>query len=113
MIVNIDMDVVYKRIKLLVRERGMSLIQLAEETGLSINTIKNWGRGTEASLSNLLTIACYVDVSLDYLVGNSDNPESHKSNSDWKIEAWEEIKSIAEKKISEAQVPSEEEEKPE
>ena len=32
----------------------------------------------EPPLSNVITLANYFDVSIDYLVGRSDNPNSHK-----------------------------------
>lgn len=32
----------------------------------------------EPPLSNIIAIADYFDVSIDYLVGRSDNPNSHK-----------------------------------
>lgn len=97
------MDVIktYKRIKLVVKKRNMTLIQLAENTGVSINTIKKWGQGVEPTLGNLLTIAHELDVSMDYLMGDTEDWDSHKSGFTKSIEAYEKIQKYAQKEISE------------
>ena len=38
---------------------------------------KDWARGSDPTLSVLISIADYFDVSLDYLVGRSDDPKRH------------------------------------
>lgn len=38
----------------------------------------------EPPVSNLIIIADYFDISLDYLTGRTDNPDSHKQMNNWK-----------------------------
>ena len=53
--------------------------ELAKQIGLSERAYQHYESDTrEPTLSNLIALADYFDVSLDYLVGRSDNPDSHK-----------------------------------
>lgn len=50
--------------------------ELCAELGISIMTYYRYERGErEPSLSTLVALADYFDVSLDYLVGRSDDPK--------------------------------------
>lgn len=50
--------------------------ELSEKVGISVRGLQFYFSGTkEPNLSNLIAIADYFDVSLDYLTGRSDNPE--------------------------------------
>lgn len=91
---------VYTRIKLLLRSNKMTLQQLADDTNISINTIKKWQQGAEASVGNLLLVAHSLDVSLDYLVGNTDDPQSHKSSNDKELAAFEKVRTFIDYEIS-------------
>ena len=54
---------------------GMTQKQLGEAVGLSMQAINDIEKGRrETTLMKLLVIADYFDVSLDYLVGRSDDP---------------------------------------
>lgn len=68
---------VYSRIKELAALKGVTLTSVAQATGVSVNTMKNWDK-VEPSVYGLLDVAQYFDVSVDYLIGYSDNPFSHK-----------------------------------
>ncbi len=63
------------RLKELREKRGMSQVRLAIELGLNQNTISRYESGArEADYRTLIAIADYFDVSLDYLLGRTDNP---------------------------------------
>jgi len=49
---------------------------IAENVGLSLRSYQRYEKGErEPSLSVLIALADYFDVSLDYLCGRSDEPE--------------------------------------
>lgn len=51
---------------------------IAKNINLSLRAYQYYERGErEPSLSALIALADYFDVSLDYLVGRSDNPIRH------------------------------------
>lgn len=69
-----------QRIKYLRSDKEITQSDLAKEVGLSkqaINDIEQGRRGT--SIEKLIEIADFFDVSIDYLVGRTDNPKSHKN----------------------------------
>ncbi len=63
------------RLKSLRLKRGVSQSELASEIGITLKQIQRYEHGTsEATMSKLIALADYFDVSLDYLVGRSDDP---------------------------------------
>lgn len=63
------------RIKRRAKEQGVSMTQLNEICELSKNTIAQAGRSQEGmKAKNLYTIADYLDCSVDYLLGRTDEP---------------------------------------
>ncbi len=63
------------RLKELREKRGMSQVRLAIELGLNQNTISRYESGArEADYRTLIAIADYFGVSLDYLLGRTDDP---------------------------------------
>ena len=57
----------------------MSQVFLGMELGMSQNTISRYETGTrEPSHDELITIADYFDVSIDYLLGRTDNPKVNR-----------------------------------
>lgn len=53
--------------------------QLGKELGSSVGTISNLeNQNRTPSLKMVVAIAEYFDVSVDYLIGRTDNPNSHK-----------------------------------
>lgn len=91
---------IYQRIKLLLKHNKITLQQLSDDTNISINTIKKWGQGAEATVGNLLLVAQSLDVSVDYLVGNTDDPQSHKSGSERELSALEKVRKYVDHEIS-------------
>lgn len=52
---------------------------IAEAIGVSVRAYQHYEAGTqEPTLSKVIALADFFDVSLDYLVGRCDNPASHK-----------------------------------
>lgn len=51
---------------------------VAKELGFSTAACTHWKEGAEPKSSVLIKIADYFDVSVDYLLGRTDDPESHK-----------------------------------
>lgn len=62
-----------ERLKELRKERKLGQIALAEKLGVGKSVISAWELGKcEPSLSNLIAIAKFFDVSTDYLAGLED-----------------------------------------
>lgn len=62
------------RLKELREGRGLSQHKLAIDLKLNQNTISRYETGTrEADYATLILLADYFDVSIDYLLGRSDN----------------------------------------
>ena len=63
------------RLSQLRQARGVTLAQLGDGVGVSLRAMKYYASGErEPSMSTLIALADYFDVSLDYLVGRSDIP---------------------------------------
>ena len=62
----------------ILQKRGLSLYRVAKDTGIPKSVVYEWASGEREPISKyLLTLADYFDVSLDYLVGRSDDPTRH------------------------------------
>ena len=63
------------RIFQLISDRGITAYRVAKDTGITEAALSVWKSGKSApSIGNYITLADYFDVSLDYLVGRSDDP---------------------------------------
>lgn len=50
--------------------------QIAEGSGIPLRTYQRYERGErEPSVSSLIAISNFLDTSVDYLIGLSDNPQ--------------------------------------
>lgn len=67
------MFLTFERIKELAKKQGLSLNALEEKLGYSRNTLYSLKK-QKASTERMQEIADYFDVSLDYLLGRTDNP---------------------------------------
>ncbi|MCR4692695.1 MAG: helix-turn-helix domain-containing protein [Firmicutes bacterium] len=64
------------RIKELRKSKNISQIKLGIDLNMSQNTISRYETGErEPSISDLIRIADYFGVSVDYLLGRTDNPD--------------------------------------
>lgn len=97
------------RIELLLAEKGIQKKTFLAELGLSKNSFVNWrDRGNVPSGATLQKIADYFGVSVDYLLGKTEQKEKSPSVSDEEIkfalfgggeitdEMWDEVKRYAE-----------------
>lgn len=67
------------RLQELQKQSGILKKDIAQAVGLSIMGYYRYERGErEPSMSTLIALADYFDVSLDYLVGRSDEPKWRK-----------------------------------
>lgn len=61
------------------KSRGITQKQLAQAVGASERGIQSYEIGErKPAFDQLLALADYFDVSLDFLTGRNDNPNSHK-----------------------------------
>ena len=67
------------RLKLLRKQRKISQLKLAMDLGLSQNSISRYETGErEADYATLILLANYFNVSIDYLLERTDNPEINR-----------------------------------
>ena len=67
------------RIKELRKSRKISQIKLGMDLNMSQNTISRYETGVrEPSIEDLIRIADYFNVSVDYLLERTDNPEINR-----------------------------------
>ena len=61
------------------KERRISQLKLAMDLGMNQNSISRYETGErQADYETLITFADYFKVSIDYLLGRTDNPEVNK-----------------------------------
>ncbi len=67
------------RLKEIRKAKGISQIRLAIDLNTSQNTISRYETGErEPGINELIKIADYFNVSVDYLLGRTDNPNMQK-----------------------------------
>lgn len=66
------------KIKVLSKEKQIAVKTLLDDVGLGFNTMSNM-KTSMPKADNLARIADYLDCSVDYLLGRTDNPEINKS----------------------------------
>ena len=65
-----------ERFSSLRESKGASYAEIATKIEISLRSLKYYGAGErEASMSVLIALADFFDVSLDYLVGRSSSPK--------------------------------------
>lgn len=70
-----------ERIKALCKHSCITITELERKAGLGRSTIRFWDDHPPA-VDKVAKVARYFDVSVDYLIGNTDNPQSHKNAGD-------------------------------
>lgn len=73
------MSTLFERITQLCKATGISIYKLEKDCEFSTNSIVKWCHSSPL-LDRVIRVARYFDVSIDYLVGNTNNPKSHKGN---------------------------------
>lgn len=69
-----DVQNIAFEIKKKAKEKNITIKQLLENCQLNINTISELSKGKQISYLNFAKIADYLDCSVDYLLGRTDNP---------------------------------------
>lgn len=60
-----------------IEEKGLTKSQVAKDTGISSGNISDWQSGRSMPTAiKLDTLANYLDVSVDYLLGRTDEPQT-------------------------------------
>lgn len=68
-----------ERLSALRKERGLSLIALGEQLSITDEAVRLLEKGKRSpSFEVLCALAEFFDVSLDYLVGRTDNPNINR-----------------------------------
>ena len=66
----------FVRMKEIRQSRGISQVRMAMDLNMAQNTISRYETGErEPGITELIKIADYFHVSIDYLVGRTDNPK--------------------------------------
>ncbi len=67
------------KLKEIRKSRNISQLKLAMELNMNQNTISRYENGErEAGYAELIAIADYFDVSIDYLLERTDNPNVNR-----------------------------------
>lgn len=62
----------YERLKLLCDNKGIKLTNLIQELGMSSGNMNKWKKGGVPKGSTLSKLADYFNVSVDYLIGKTE-----------------------------------------
>lgn len=69
----------FVRLKELRKKKGISQLRLATELNTTQNTISRYETGErEPGIDELIKIADYFNVSVDYLIGRTENPKMNR-----------------------------------
>ncbi|MCL2698203.1 MAG: helix-turn-helix domain-containing protein [Oscillospiraceae bacterium] len=61
------------------QSKGISLYKLSKDTKIPKTIVYDWAAGAREPVSEyLIILADYLNVSIDYLLGRTDNPEVNK-----------------------------------
>lgn len=67
------------RLKELRKKKGISQLRLATDLNTTQNTISRYETGErEPGIDELVKIADYFNVSVDYLIGRTENPKIYR-----------------------------------
>ena len=69
----------FVRLKELRKKKGISQLRLATDLNTTQNTISRYETGErEPGIDELIKIADYFNVSVDYLIGRTENPKMNR-----------------------------------
>lgn len=72
------MEILFQRILYLIKKYNVSLYAVEKAAQLSDGALRRWGK-SPPSCDRLMRVAQYFGVSVDFLLGLTDNPKSHLS----------------------------------
>lgn len=95
------MNIVYEKIEQLCKNAGITCGKLCGEIGVRRSLLSDLKQGRKSSLSadTLAKIANYFDVSIDYLLGNTDKKKPLVNNDEELTEYLEELKNRKEMRM--------------
>ena len=69
-----------ERILSIMEAKKITAYRMAKATGISESLFNKWKHNPSSKISsgNLVSIADYLDCSVDYLLGRTDNPDVNK-----------------------------------
>jgi DNA-binding Xre family transcriptional regulator len=70
---------IHENIKITAIKKKVTLKNMLADCGLGINSLSHLNKGSMIAADSLAKIADYLDVSVDYLLGRTENPQSHKN----------------------------------
>jgi Predicted transcriptional regulators len=70
---------IFERTKELAKKRGLSLQETAKSAGIGINSIYSW-KDKKPSVDRIKAVADVLGVSVDYLLGNTDQMHGNKND---------------------------------
>lgn len=73
-----NLPLIEERIMSLAKPMGLSKNKLLLNAGLNKSIFDNFKKGQIPSVEKIHIIADYLDCSVDYLLGRTNNPNSHK-----------------------------------
>lgn len=65
-------------IKSVAKSKKIQIKDMLSDVGLGLNTLSHMNHGKAIAYDSLARIADYLDCSVDYLLGRTDDPQSHK-----------------------------------
>lgn len=74
-----EIDSLGKKIRDVCKEKNVRLSTMLDDLGLGKNYLIHLNQGTSPTIDKLAKIANYLDVSVDYLIGNEIHPSQRKS----------------------------------
>lgn len=72
----------YERLKELCKNRNTSVTAMAKNLGLSSGNVTNWKNGRKPKTDIALKIANFLNVSVEYLLGEYSTKDNPAANSD-------------------------------
>lgn len=71
--------IIAERIKIEAKKRGIKVKDILEYCQIDRNIVNKLANGKDTSTQTILKIAKYLDCSVDYLLGRTNDPNSHKT----------------------------------
>lgn len=87
------MEILLERIKDLCKSRGITVSKLEDDLNFSSNTIYQWKKRVPGT-KKIQEVADYFKVSIDYLLGRSDNPHAGLSDDQKQLTVEEALESV-------------------
>ncbi|WP_270344600.1 helix-turn-helix domain-containing protein [Enterococcus thailandicus] len=83
----------FERVKMLADKRKISIVELEEKLNFSKNSLYAWKK-SKPSIDKLNAVADYFNVSTDYLLGRTDDPNAGVTPENRKLTVEEALASV-------------------